>query len=175
MVGLISCQNEIPTVNELITGNKHPVETGQDVEIIYSDSAKIKMKLFAVQLDRFSGDKNYIEMPKGMKMHFYNDSSKVSTQLKADYGIRYDDEGKMEAKKHVVVVNVKGDTLNTEHLIWDEHKGRVYTNAFVKIITSDEVIYGDGLESNEDFTKYKITKIKGMFNVADQEGQKEPK
>ena len=169
---LSSCQTDIPTVNQIIAGKNHPSETGKNVEIIYSDSAKVKMKLLAVQLDRFAVEKPYIEMPKGVKMVFYDDSLKITTHLKADYGIRYDDEGKMEARRNVVVVNVKGDTLNTERLIWDENKARVYTDAFVRITTSEEVIYGDGLESNEDFTKYKITHIKGMFNLADKEENK---
>jgi LPS export ABC transporter protein LptC len=164
-----SCQTDIPTVSQIIAGKNHPSETGKSVEIIYSDSGRVKMKLTAAQLDRYVGEKPYIEMPKGVKMFFFDDSFKITSQLKADYAIRYDNEGKMEAKRHVVVVNVKGDTLNTEHLIWDENKERVYTNAFVRITTADEIIYGDGLESNEDFTKYKITHIKGMFNVKDKD------
>jgi hypothetical protein len=66
-----------------------------------------------------------------------------------------------------VVINEKGDKLNTEHLMWDKKKRMIYSNAFVKITTADEVIYGDGLEANESFTKYKITKIKGTINLKD--------
>ena len=168
-----SCETDIPTINQILSGKNTPSETGKEVEIVYSDSGIVKMKLMAVQLDRFAGEKTYIEMPKGVKMFFYDDSLQVTSQLKADYGIRYDNEGRMEAKRHVVVVNVKGDTLNTEHLIWDETKARVYTKAFVRITTKDEVLFGDGLESNEDFTKYKITHLTGIVNVKDKEENKD--
>ena len=34
---------------------------------------------------------------------------------------------------------------------------------FVKITTKDEVIYGQGLEANQDFSKYTIKKIRGTI------------
>ena len=67
----------------------------------------------------------------------------------------------MEAKKQSAK-NVKGDLLETEHLIWNE-KEIVYTEEFVKITTKNEVIYGKGLVSNQDFTKYTIKKISGTI------------
>ncbi len=39
----------------------------------------------------------------------------------------------------------------------------------MKITTEDEVIFGHGLESNQDFTKYRIKKIKGTINLKDAE------
>lgn len=164
----LSCQTDIQTINQITSGKNLPSESMKDAEIMYSDSGKVKMKLTGAQLDRYV-DKEYIEFPKGMKILFYDDSLKVSSQLKADYGIRYEKEGKMEAKRNVEVVNVKGEKLNTEHLIWDETKDKIYTEEFVKITTDEEVMYGDGLESNQDFTKYKIKNIKGTINLNDED------
>ena len=168
---LSSCQTDIQTINQITSGKNLPSESMEDAEIMYSDSAKVKMKLMAVQLDRFV-DKDYIEFPRGVKIIFYNDSLKVNSQMKADYGIRYEKEGKMEAKRNVEVVNVNGEKLNTEHLIWEEAKDLIHTEAFVKITTNDEIIYGDGLESNRDFTKYKILHPKGTINVKDEAEEK---
>ncbi len=163
-----SCETDIQTITELTSIANLPSETAKDAEIIYSDSARVKMKLMAVQLDRYVS-KNYIEFPKGVKIDFYDDSLKVNSKLKADYGIRYEKEGKMEAKRNVEVINEKGEKLNTEHLIWEEATERIYTKAFVKITKGNEVIYGDGLESNQDFTKYKITNIKGTITLKDED------
>jgi hypothetical protein len=33
----------------------------------------------------------------------------------------------------------------------------------VRIIRPDEIIYGDGMESNQNFTKYKILNIRGTI------------
>ena len=163
-----SCQTDIQTINQVTTGKGLPSETMKGAEIIYSDSGIVKMKLTGPELDRYSGEKPYIIFPKGVKVLFYNDSMKVNSQLDADYGIRYEEEGRMEAKRNVVVVNIKGEKLNTEHLIWDEGKDRIYTNEFVKVTTGDDVIYGNGLEANRDFTRWRITNVKGMINRKDQ-------
>ena len=68
-----------------------------------------------------------------------------------------------------MVVNKKGETLNTEHLIWEEKTEKIHTDEFVKITTEDEVIFGHGFESNQDFSKYRIKKIKGTIDLKDAE------
>lgn len=162
-----SCENDLQTINLLNAGKDAPSETMKDAEIIYSDSGHVKMKLTGPQLDRYSGERPHIIFPKGVNMTFFDDSMKVNSTLKAEYGIRYEKEGGMEAKRNVEVVNVKGEKLNTEHLIWEEGKDRIYTKEFVKITQGRDVIYGDGLESNQDFTRYKILKPKGVFTLSD--------
>ena len=164
-----SCQTDIQTINQVASRQKLPSETMLDAEILYSDSGKVKMKLTGPHLDTYSGDKPYIEFPKGVNVLFYDDSMKVNSRLKADYGIRYEKEGKMEVKRNVEVVNIKNEKLNTEDLIWEEAKDKIYTDAFVKITTKDEVMYGDGLESNQDFTKYRIKNIKGTINLQNED------
>lgn len=166
---LSSCQTDLQTINQITNIETLPSETAKDAEILYSDSGIVKMKLTGKVLNHYTGENAYIELPSGMHIYFYDDSLNVTTELKSDYGKRYEKDGKMEAKRNVEVINVKGEKLNTEHLIWDEAKELIYTEAFVKITTDDEVIYGDGLESNQDFTKYKIKNIKGTINLKDEE------
>lgn len=153
------------SINKFATKQKVPTETGKDVEIIYSDSGEIKVKLKSPLIERYHTDSAYVVFPKGVWVEFYGEDRRVKTKLTADYGIKYENLGKMEAKKNVVLVNEKGERLNTEHLIWDERQQLIYTETFVKITTSEQVIYGDGLESNQDFSKYKIKNIKGFFTV----------
>ena len=74
----------------------------------------------------------------------------------------------MEAKGNVVVINVNGDKLNTEHLIWLESEKRIKSDEFVKIQTKEEIIYGDGLDANEDFTQYRIKNIKGVITIKEE-------
>ena len=61
----------------------------------------------------------------------------------------------------------KNEILNTEHLIWDQSKKTIFSNVAVKITTNDEVIYGDGFESDETFNKYEILNPRGTINVKD--------
>jgi LPS export ABC transporter protein LptC len=104
-------------------------------------------------------------MPKGLVAIFYNERMEVKSKVVADYGIRYEREQKMEVRKNVIVTNEKGNTLNTEHLIWDEKKAKLTSDEDVKITTKDEIIFGKGFEANEDFTKYKIFNLKGTISI----------
>lgn len=164
-----ACENDIATVNLITSKTELPIESGSEVEIIYSDSAKIKMKLTSPVIDRYTGKNPYIEFPKGVIVEFYDKDMNVKSRLTSKYAIRRENEKTMEAKQDVVVVNEKGEMLNTEHLIWDEQKDLISTEEFVKITTRDEILFGNGLESNQEFTKYKIKNIKGTINLHDNE------
>jgi len=163
-----SCENNIAEVNTLTKTENRPIESAKDVEVIYSDSALVKIKLISKQLDKYAGEDPFVEFPKGLKVYFYNRNLKVESELSANYAIRYEKKNLMEAKKDVVVINEKGEKLNTEHLIWDEKKQKIYSDAFVKITTADEVIFGEGFEAEQDFSKYRINKIKGTINLKEE-------
>lgn len=162
---LVSCENDIEEVNSITARSNYPVESGKDMEVIYSDSGHIKIKLNAPVMMRFAGENPYMEMPQGVKVLFYDDSMNVNSHLSANYAISREKEEIMEAKNNVVVVNEKGEQLNTEHLVWDKRQSLIHTKEFVKITTAEEIIYGNGLESNQSFTKYKIKDIKGTINL----------
>jgi len=169
----IACENNVEEVNHVTFEDekKLPVESAKNVEMFYSDSAIVRAKLKSPQVDRYVGKSNYMLLPKGMNIVFYDANKEEETNLKADFGIGYEGNGgmtKMEAKRNVEVINKKGEKLNSEHLIWDAVKKQIYTNAFVKITTSDKVLWGDGLVANEDFSEYEITNIKGQVAVADE-------
>jgi LPS export ABC transporter protein LptC len=168
------CENDIAVVNSITADIQRqlPAESGKNVEIIYSDSALLRAKLNAPQLDRYIGKKSYMELPKGVKVIFYDEDRNEETKLTADYAIGFDDGtgmSRMEAKRNVVVVNAKGERLNTEHLIWNAVTKKIYTDAFVKITSKDQTIWGDGLTANQDFSEYEITHVKGSISADDDE------
>ena len=45
----------------------------------------------------------------------------------------------------------------------DGKRKKIYTDAFVKITTADQVIMGNGLESDDTFTEYEIKDITGTI------------
>jgi LPS export ABC transporter protein LptC len=170
---LSSCENDIAVVNSVTASveKQLPVEAGKNVEIIYSDSAQMRAKLTAPVLNRYAGKKNFMELPKGLNVVFYDDKKSEQTKLTADYGIGFDNGNgieHMEAKRNVVVINQKGDRLNTENLIWNALSKKIYTDEFVKITTKDEVIWGDGMVADQDFSNYTITNVKGNIPIKDE-------
>lgn len=172
IVLLMSCKNDIEKINAIAsdTIQSLPAESSIGVEFIYSDSAHIQMKLNAGQIDRYGGENAYFEMPKGLHVTFYKHYPNVETELKADYGLGFDSSNgidSMEVKRNVEVINVKGDKLTTEHLIWDARKKKIFTNEFVKITTKEEVLWGEGLEADESFSQFEIKNVQGQINIKD--------
>jgi LPS export ABC transporter protein LptC len=142
-----------------------PNEKGEDISVTYTDSGYLRAKLFSPLVEHFKNQKPYMEMKKGMTIYFYNisDAIKPSSMLKADYAIKYENEQKIIVKNDVVAVNSNNDTLNTELLIWDEFNKKIYSNKAVRIKKKDEILWGNGFESNEDFSEYKIFHLKGTL------------
>lgn len=163
-----SCVNKQEDVEKVIQTEILPVESSYDSEIFYSENAELKVRAFAPEMHRYIGDVMYNEMPKGIEIIFYDSASIESSRLTANYAIDHLSTNIMEAKNDVVIVNVEGEQINTEHLIWDRNQQKIYSEVFVKITTEDEIIMGEGFESNENFTKYKILKPKGTITKEDE-------
>jgi len=160
-----SCKKNDPKVVEDITSKSPQAEYSTDVVAIYSDSAKVKARLTAPLMIRYLTQES-VEMPKSLFVQFYDTSLNVKSWMKADYGIRYLKTGITRVSGHVQVRNVKGDSLNTEEMFWDEHKGKVYGNKFVSVRTKTQIILADGFDSNIDFTDYNFHNIKGVIQLA---------
>ncbi len=162
---LSSCKNDLETIEKITKREKLPDISNTDVVVLYSDSGVVQAKLISPQVDNYYGENSFDEFPKGMHVMFYDDSMRIQTSMTSDYAINNTKEKKFEAKRNVVVINEKGEQLNTEHLIWDSSTEKIFSDGFVKITTADEIIFGDGFESNQNFTKYRIFKIKGTINL----------
>ena len=164
-IAFISCENDIKVINNISNKNNFPVDSSKNVETIYSDSAKIVLIVKAPIVNRYEGDKPYSEMPKGVELYSYDSLMNVKSKLTANYAISYEKTKIMEAKNNVIVVNERKEQLNTEHLVWDQQKAMIYSDKFVKIKTEKDILWGDGMESDEMFDKWKILKVKGSINV----------
>ncbi len=159
------CENDKNEIAKVTALDKTPLESIRNLETIYSDSGIIKVKVTAPLLYKYTTPKTITELPKGLHIEFYDDNMNVVSQLTAKYAIHYEMEQKWEARKDVVVINKKNEQLNTERLVWDEKTQRISSDKFVKITTPEEIIYGDGFEADQNFTSYKIFKVKGHITV----------
>lgn len=140
-------------------------EVANDVDLMYTDSGKKMARISAPLLERYGGEKPYIEMTKGLHVTFYDKQGAEQSYLKARYGISYETEKTVLVKNDVEVRNVKGEKLNTEKLLWEQDKQKITSDAFVKITRAKEILYGNGFESNQDFTQYRIFDIKGIVSI----------
>ncbi len=164
---LLGCSNnDIEEVSK-VSGNKTlPIETGYDISINYTDSGKTKALVKAPLLERYvSEDKNYTEMKEGISVNFLDKYGRVESFLTAKYAIRYDQEKRVIARNNVILMNFDGDTLRTEELHWNEITQRISSPKQVTITTKEEMMWGDGMESDVAFKNPKIYKLRGTMSL----------
>jgi LPS export ABC transporter protein LptC len=162
---MVSCENNESEISRITAKPNDPVEEIAGLQTIYSDSGAIKVLLEAPVMRKVLVPKQITELPKGMKISFYDAEMNVISKMKSNYAIHYEQEHRWEARNNVEVVNVKGEKLNTEKLIWDERANKLLSDNFVKITTSKEIIMGNGFEADQDFSHYKIFNVTGHITL----------
>lgn len=168
----ISCRNDVEEVKKITRLDSLPYQSAKDIELLYSEYGDIIFKLTSPHVEKYMGDNPRMIFPDGMKVVFFDSTgNNIRSRLTANYGIKYDKKQRMLAKEDVVVKNFeKNERLNTEELIWDQRKSKIYTDKFVTITTEDEVLYGkEGMESDESFSSWVIKKPKGKMEYSEEE------
>ena len=171
---LTGCKNSVEDVNALVSKFDTQVETAKDVEILYSDSAQVRVRItgptMLYHLDRREPRQ---EFPDGVAVDFFGPEGAITSQLDARYGLRLENKSEVIVRDSVVWKSVEGEKIETEELIWDERKRKIYTNKFVVITRPDEIIYGHGFEADQDFSYSRINAIEGRLKVDDLEKETE--
>ena len=144
-----------------------PIVESENVLIIVSDSAVIKIKIAgAKQLQHQNGD---MEFPEGMQATIYDKFGNAVTELTALHAYKNAGENIYRAVGDVFVTNLnKKETLRTEELFWDPEKEIIYTDKFVTIKTEDDLIPGEGLIAPQDFSTFEIKRpTNAVFKLED--------
>jgi len=160
-----SCKDELHKSGLITSKANVNIEKGKGVEINYSERGMVRIKAIAPTATRFNAAQPYFEFSDGIKLLFFNAINDTESTLTAKYATAVENSHEMTARDSVVVINKKGEILNTDELIWDENKKIIYSNSFVKITTADEIIYGNGMTANQNFTDYVIKNITGTIKV----------
>lgn len=160
-------KNNLSEIKAISAPNELPVMEANNFQTTLTDSGLIRYTLKAPKLLRFeNGGKTYSEFPQGVEIKKYDSKQKIVSSITADYAKEFVKEQEWEAKNNVVVTNAKGDSLKTEHLIWDTKNEKIHTEEYVQIISEDKVITGVGLTSDQDMLNWRIKNPKGTIYVS---------
>ena len=171
---IIGCENDIAAVNELFRAFEPGVEIATDIDMLYSDSALVRVRVQGPTLVRHLDKiKPHDEFPDGLHVDFMEIDGSISSTLDADHGDRFTRDKKVVVRDNVVLQNTKGEKLETNELIWDELKGEVYTDRFVRITKPDEIILASGVRAKQAGTEYE--RMKGVAKLKADECQEDLK
>ncbi len=165
----LACANDASELKSVLPGKDVKVEIAKDVIILYSDSAKVKVRITSPTLKRYElRGENFDEFPDGLLVEFLDDNKNVKSWLKADYAVRKDKDNKIYVQDNVNLYNKRNDQLLTDELIWDEQNEELYTSKPVKIAQPSigDTSFGFGFRADQEFTRFEIQrKFSAIKNI----------
>jgi LPS export ABC transporter protein LptC len=163
---LMGCEERIkPSVVPLPT-SEVPSQESWNSTITFSDSARIKAVLWSGHIARFS-QQRYTLLADSLRVDFYDTEQRHTSVLTSKRGRVNDATQDFAAYGSVVVVSDSGTTLKTDSLFWNNATRRIYTQAYVDIVSPTEHIMGTGMESDQNLKNYKIFRVTGSAVTKD--------
>lgn len=164
---LYACENDDKALEEW-SRKVALVEEARNVETFFSQNGRLKAKLTAPLMVRSQSDTLYTEFPKTLHVDFYDSLVQRESWLDARYGKYMESSNKVLLRDSVRVINVKGDTITTQELWWDQNNKKFYTDKEVRIATKSKLIQGGkGLEASQDLSDVTIKYPTGTVMVSD--------
>ncbi len=166
---LAACENDLKDVRRI---SEHQVTSSVEktygVEIVYSDSAKVKAKLLTPELYYHKTANPYYRMPKGVTILLYDDKQQVENTITADSAFKRDNERLTQLMGHVLIKKQDGSTFASDELFWNEVTRKFYSNTLVTFAdTKGDTLNGYGFESTDKFY-YKFRTLTGDLVIPEQ-------
>lgn len=84
----------------------------------------------------------------------------------AKYAKLDDKNAKLELRKDVKVFNIIDNTeFYSEELVWNRRSHIITSTKFIRIVTPDKIIWGEGFSSDEELKNYEILHPKGELYI----------
>ena len=153
-----SCTNDMEIINRFIDAEIEPDLVAYKVETLYSDSARLQMKMITPLMKQFnSAVEQREEFPEGLNVWFYENNGDFKAQITADWARHDRIISLWEARGNVELINAEGQRLETEQLFWDTERGIAYSEKFTKITSPDgQVATGDTFTARQDFSEWRL-------------------
>jgi len=164
----LSCREKIEIVNASLRPEV-PTQIVHDFVTSYTDSAVLELRLKS-PLMKYYGKQEvpYAEFEEGIEVFFHEGKDRMIGQISANYAKYIESKGLWEVRDNVVAINDEGEKLETELLFWDENKNLIYTDKYVRITQKDQIVMGNGLESDTNFDNWKIKNVTATLYIEDE-------
>ncbi len=173
IVMLLACKNDLQDVNKLVQPERRPEMTGDNLEMIYSDSAKIKYRVLTPEYLKINKEKEkYEEFPQGIYVISYDKDGEMAGSIRSKYAKKLEEEMLWEARNEVIVINAEGKKLETELLYWDMKKEQIYSDRYVRLTSGGQIIEGNnGFVSDQNLEHPVFLSITGNIEVEKKQPQ----
>lgn len=161
----------------LISCSRHRAEQAHEQEnimtlrsdtltIVETKNGAVNSRFYAPLVEEYKyAPSPYREFPRGIDIITYDSLGNVKSTLVANYALFWMDLELWETKGDVKATNQDGDMLETPQLFWNQKTERVYSNNHTRLTQGEDVLEGEGFESDQDFTEWVFRKPRGVLGV----------
>jgi LPS export ABC transporter protein LptC len=108
----------------------------------------------------------FYEFPEGINLTLYDEDNNES-HVVSDFAILYDDTDLIDLQGNVVLSTHNRDTLFADQLYYDQKRQWLFTNQPVRFRTADQIINGNGFDSDRNFTQAGVLEVTGRIFIAE--------
>ena len=166
---LISCSNDKKNVGSPIEEpDSISYLSTYGVTTLISDSGRISYKIEAEEWHIYEKrNPKYWAFEKGAYLEKYDDSLRIEATIKSDTAYFFSDMKLWKLIGNVNIRNQKNERFFTDLLYWDQEKGDIYSDKYIKIEQEDQVTTGIGFRSNQALTNWEILSTEGIYTIED--------
>ena len=160
-----SCKNNLKEVQNIGVVDSGPLTIAEHINTKYTDSGRLKMNLKSAKMLDFSNRAfAFFEFPIGVNLDIFDDDNNRSNVI-ADYALVYTKTDLIDLRGNVVLTTHNKDTLFAEQLYYDQKTQWLFTNQPVRFRTKNEIINGNGFDSNRNFTNAEVLETTGIIYI----------
>jgi len=151
----IGCHKDTPstTSGEEV---RVPDQEARDFTLTESMEGKKSWTLWASYAAMYN-DKNLVDA-RTVRIDFFDKEGKKNSSLTADQGIVFQRTNDLEARGKVHVTTESGVTLETDSLRWQNARGKIVSDAFVRVTRNGDVVTGYGFESDATLEHFHLAR-----------------
>lgn len=166
---LISCSNDKKNVGSPIEEpDSISYLSTYGVTTLISDSGRISYKIEAEEWHIYEKrNPKYWAFEKGAYLEKYDDSLRIEATIKSDTAYFFSDMKLWKLIGNVNIKNQKNERFFTDLLYWDQEKGDIYSDKYIKIEQEDQLTTGIGFRSNQALTNWEILSTEGIYTIED--------
>jgi LPS export ABC transporter protein LptC len=172
---LAACGSEPERAGDFLLPEANDSIRSQALGVLFyfSDSARVRARMEAGRLqEKEVGDernqvlRHYLDQ--GLKLYLLDGSGHAHTTITSREAVLDQAGGKAELIGEVVLVNDRGERMETEKLFWDKQRDSIYTRLPVKVITPDKTLFAErGMRASTRSSSYILFGIRGQVAADD--------
>ena len=162
-----SCNDSFKQVQKIGISENEPIGIDYNTNLKYTDSGRVSANLISTKaFDYRNRDFPFYEFVDGVTLYIYDKDNKKSTVV-AENAFIYTQTDLIDMQNNVVITTHDNRVLKTDQLFYDQKKEWLYTNKPVTFKTEQDLIHGNGFDSNSKFTNAEVLEVTGIITLED--------